>query len=141
MGTLLDLADGADAQLLQGLVVEFAAVVLAHAWTRPDRHHKVKLLMNGLVCAIRERPWVGPPARGRSPLARRSRTGRPVLADLARAGDHASLQSARGKADGPPLPPRGHDDDSAGAGRVLAVAAGGRCHHAGGHRDRSRWPT
>jgi hypothetical protein len=49
MGALLALADGADAQLLQGLVVEFAAVVLAHAWTRPDRHHKVKLLMNGLV--------------------------------------------------------------------------------------------
>src|SRR5215211_6366374 len=68
MGTLLDLADGADAQLLQGLVVEFAAVVLAHAWTRPDRHHKVKLLMNGLVtrayrCANRRfprsRPTVG----------------------------------------------------------------------------------
>jgi hypothetical protein len=80
------------------------------------------------------RPWVGP-ARGRSLVARRSWTGRPVLADLARAGDHDRLQSARDKADGPPLLPHGHDDDSDGAGQVLAVAAGGRCRHPGRHRD------
>jgi hypothetical protein len=30
-------------------VVEFAAVVIAHARTRPDHHHKVNLLVNGLV--------------------------------------------------------------------------------------------
>jgi hypothetical protein len=35
--------------LLQGLVVELAAVVVAHARTQPDHHNKVNLLMNGLV--------------------------------------------------------------------------------------------
>jgi hypothetical protein len=49
MGTLLDLADCATAQLLKSLVIQLAAIVVAHAPTRPDRHHKVKLLMNGLV--------------------------------------------------------------------------------------------
>jgi hypothetical protein len=49
MGALLDLADGADPQLLQGLVIELAAVVVTHAGTRPECHRKVKLLMNGLV--------------------------------------------------------------------------------------------
>jgi hypothetical protein len=49
MGALFDLADGPDAQLLQGLVVEFAAVVIAHTRTRPDHHHQVNLLVNGSV--------------------------------------------------------------------------------------------
>jgi hypothetical protein len=49
MGALLNLADGPEAQLLQGLVIEFAAVVVAHARTRPDPDHKVNLLVNGLV--------------------------------------------------------------------------------------------
>ena len=52
IGTLLDLADRADPQLFQGLVVELAAVVVAHARTRPDHDHKVNLLMNGLVSAL-----------------------------------------------------------------------------------------
>src|SRR5215211_3752868 len=52
MGALFDLADGPDAQLLKGLVIQFAAVVVAHARTRPDHHHKVNLLMNGLVSAL-----------------------------------------------------------------------------------------
>jgi hypothetical protein len=51
MGALFDPADGAEAQLLQGLVIEFAAVVLAHGRTRPDPDHKVNLLVNGLVTA------------------------------------------------------------------------------------------
>jgi hypothetical protein len=34
MGALSDLADGPEAQLLQGLVIKLAAVVLAHAPTR-----------------------------------------------------------------------------------------------------------
>jgi hypothetical protein len=45
MHAVLDLPDRSDAQLLKGLVVKLAAVVLAHAATRPDHHHKVKLLM------------------------------------------------------------------------------------------------
>jgi len=49
MGALLDLADCAKAQLLQGLVIQLAAVVIAHARTRPDPYHKVNLLMNRLV--------------------------------------------------------------------------------------------
>jgi len=49
MGALFDLANCPKAQLLQGLVVQFAAVVLAHARTRPDPDHKLNLLMNGLV--------------------------------------------------------------------------------------------
>jgi hypothetical protein len=49
MGALLDLADRANAQLLKGLVVELAAVAVAHARTRPDCYPEVKLLMNGLV--------------------------------------------------------------------------------------------
>src|SRR5205823_4693398 len=49
MHAVLDLPDGADAQLLQGLVVELAAVVVAHAATRSNHHHNVKLLMNALV--------------------------------------------------------------------------------------------
>jgi len=49
MGAVFDLADRADAQLLQGLVVQLAAVVLAHARTRPDHDQKVNLLVNGLV--------------------------------------------------------------------------------------------
>jgi hypothetical protein len=36
MSALFDLPDGADAQLLQGLVIQLAAIVLAHARTRPD---------------------------------------------------------------------------------------------------------
>jgi hypothetical protein len=47
----LDLADRPDPQLLQGLVVELAAVVLAHAPTRPDPYPKVNLLVNGSVTA------------------------------------------------------------------------------------------
>jgi hypothetical protein len=35
--------------LLQGLVIQLAAVVIAHARTRPDHYHKVNLLVNGLV--------------------------------------------------------------------------------------------
>ena len=49
MGALFALADRSDAQLLQGLVVELAAVVIAHAPTRPDPNRKVNLLVNGLV--------------------------------------------------------------------------------------------
>jgi hypothetical protein len=59
MGALLDLADRAEAQLLQGLVVQLAAVVLAHPRTRPDSYRNVNLLVNGLV-SIREEyamPW------------------------------------------------------------------------------------
>src|SRR4029453_3047054 len=61
MGALLNLADRADPQLLQGLVIQLAAVVIAHARTRPDPHHKVNLLVNGLVtrayrCATRRFP-------------------------------------------------------------------------------------
>jgi hypothetical protein len=41
---VLDLADRADAQLLQGLVVELAAVVVTHAKTRPDCHPKSSYL-------------------------------------------------------------------------------------------------
>jgi hypothetical protein len=44
--SLFDLADRADPQLLQGLVIELAAVVVAHARTRPDHHRKVNLLLN-----------------------------------------------------------------------------------------------
>jgi len=51
MGALFYLPDGADAQLLQGLVVQLAAVVLAHARTRPNLDHEVNLLVNGLVLA------------------------------------------------------------------------------------------
>ena len=40
MGALLDLADRPEAQLLRGLVIQLAAVVVAHAPTRPDPHHK-----------------------------------------------------------------------------------------------------
>jgi hypothetical protein len=36
-------------------VVKLAAVVVAHARTRPDHHHEVNLLMNGLVSA----QWIG----------------------------------------------------------------------------------
>jgi len=52
MSPLFDLADRADAQLLQGLVIQLAAVVLAHSQTRPDHHQKVDLLVNDLpvVC-------------------------------------------------------------------------------------------
>jgi hypothetical protein len=32
-------------------VIQFAAVVVAHARTRPDPGHKVNLLVNGLVSA------------------------------------------------------------------------------------------
>jgi hypothetical protein len=64
MGALLDPADGADAQPLQGLVIQFAAVVLAQARTRPDRHHKVNLLMNGLVADLSaDEPTAGPEGR------------------------------------------------------------------------------
>jgi hypothetical protein len=38
--------------LLQGLVVQLAAVVIAHARTRPDHYHKVNLLVNGLVTVL-----------------------------------------------------------------------------------------
>jgi hypothetical protein len=41
MGALLDLPDRADTQLFQGLVVKLAAIVLAHARTRPDHDHEV----------------------------------------------------------------------------------------------------
>jgi hypothetical protein len=41
MSALLDLPDRADTQLLQGLVVKLAAIVVAHARTRPDHHHEV----------------------------------------------------------------------------------------------------
>src|SRR4029453_3192129 len=51
VGPLLDLADRADAQLLQGLMVELAAIVLAHCGPRPDPAHIVKLLVNSLVSA------------------------------------------------------------------------------------------
>jgi hypothetical protein len=49
MGALLDLADRADPQLLQGPVIQLAAIVVAHARTRPDSDYKVNLLVNGLV--------------------------------------------------------------------------------------------
>jgi len=49
VGALLDLADRADAELLKRLVVELAAIVVAHARTQPDHHNKVNLLMHGLV--------------------------------------------------------------------------------------------
>jgi hypothetical protein len=57
MGALFDLADRTNAQLLQGLVVELAAVVVAHARTRPDCYRKVRLLMNGLVSPMRQLAW------------------------------------------------------------------------------------
>jgi hypothetical protein len=44
MGAVFDLADRADAQLLQGLVIQLAAVVLAHARTRPDHDRNVTYL-------------------------------------------------------------------------------------------------
>ena len=49
MGALLDPANRAEAQLLQGLVIQFAAIIIAHARTRPELDHKVNLLVNGLV--------------------------------------------------------------------------------------------
>jgi hypothetical protein len=52
MGALLDLADRPDPQLLQGLVIQFAAVVVTHAPTRPDPYRKVNLLVNGLVTQL-----------------------------------------------------------------------------------------
>jgi hypothetical protein len=35
-------------------VIQLAAIVLAHTQTRPDHHHNVNLLVNGLV--IEESP-------------------------------------------------------------------------------------
>jgi hypothetical protein len=49
VGALLDLTDRTNTQLLEGLVVELAAVVVAQARTRPNPVQIVKLLMNGLV--------------------------------------------------------------------------------------------
>jgi hypothetical protein len=49
MGALFDLADRAEAQLFQGLVIQLTAIVVARARTRPDHHHNVNLLMNGSV--------------------------------------------------------------------------------------------
>jgi hypothetical protein len=63
-------------------VIELAAVVLAHARTRPDHHHKVNLLVNGLVTpsSLRSSPAApglgGPTARGSSaPPGRVSTSG------------------------------------------------------------------
>jgi hypothetical protein len=49
MGALLDLANCAEAQLLQGLVIQLAAVVLAHAGLEQNPNHTVNLLVNGLL--------------------------------------------------------------------------------------------
>jgi hypothetical protein len=64
MSPVFDLADCADAQLLQGLVIQLAAVVLAHARTRPDPNHKVNLLVNGLVRVLVLRRDPGAPTAG-----------------------------------------------------------------------------
>jgi hypothetical protein len=51
MGAAFDLANRAEAQLLQGRVIELAAVVLAHAGLDQNPDHNVNLLVNGLVTA------------------------------------------------------------------------------------------
>jgi hypothetical protein len=49
MGALFNLANCADAQLLQGLVIQSAAVVLAHAVDSTRFRRQVNLLVNGLL--------------------------------------------------------------------------------------------
>jgi hypothetical protein len=52
MSALLDPANRADAQLLQSPVIQLAAVIIAHARTRPEPDHNVNLLVNGLVSGL-----------------------------------------------------------------------------------------
>jgi hypothetical protein len=49
VGARLDLLDGADAELFQGGVVEFATVVVSHTRMQPQDHQAVQLLRISLV--------------------------------------------------------------------------------------------
>jgi hypothetical protein len=91
MGALLNLADGPDAQLLQGLVIQLAAVVIAHARTRPDHHHKVNLLVNGLVVA-----GILLAGQGREPCASRFGGGK-FVHELAPEGAIVDLDRVSGR--------------------------------------------
>jgi DDE superfamily endonuclease len=100
MGAVFDLADRADAQLFQGLVIQLAAVVLAHARTRPDPDHKVNLLVNGLVTAARrffERATATTKVAPVEVITDRAGTYPVVLAELFPAAWHQTEQYANNR--------------------------------------------